>query len=459
MFSIIDIETCGGKFDYRRGRIIEISILLHDGLTVVDKFTTLINPECYISPVFIRISGITNEMVANAPRFYEVAKKTIEMTEGTIFVAHNAGFDYGFIKSEFAHLGYKYMRDTLCTVRLSRKLLPGHSSYSLGKLCGALGIPIEGRHRAEGDATATAKLFDHLIYQKSMHPQYKNQGIGEIMTRRVDKIKKYILQKLPEECGVYYFLNSEGKIIYLGKSTNMYSRALSHFNAKTPKGRKLINDLYDVDFILTGSELIGLLVESAEIKKHKPEYNRVRKTDTHTHSIDWWTDDKEIINFNIVPYGEAVNSLCSFSTYLSARECLDRWIDEYTLCIRYCGLTSDDAICFNHHIKKCNGICADEEGIEEYNLRANKLLEQHMYKNNNFLIIDKGRTTQEHSLIFIEDGHYKGYGYMDINTQVMSPEQLTESIKKSPCYPDLDDIIRGWMNGKSLKIVKVDKNG
>ena len=128
MFAIIDIETCGGRFEFKKGRITEIAILIHDGLSVVEKFSTLINPECYISPAFVSISGITNEMVQDAPKFYEVANKIIEMTEGRIFVAHNVGFDYGFIREEFASLGYKYKRDTLCTVRLSRKLLPGKTS-------------------------------------------------------------------------------------------------------------------------------------------------------------------------------------------------------------------------------------------------------------------------------------------------------------------------------------------
>ena len=187
MFAIIDIETCGGKFEYRRGHITEICIIIHDGLQVIDKFTSLVNPQCNISPFFVSVSGITNDMVANAPTFPEIAKTVLEMTEGKIFVAHNVGFDYGFIKDEFASFGVKYKRDTLCTVRLSGKLMPGKLSYSLGKLCDSIGIEIEGRHRAEGDAVATAKLFDKLLELKSMNPQFKNQGVEELMTRRIDK--------------------------------------------------------------------------------------------------------------------------------------------------------------------------------------------------------------------------------------------------------------------------------
>ena len=166
MFAIIDIETCGGKFEPQRGRITEICILIHDGLQVTEKFSTLINPECYIAPIYTNITGITNQMVATAPKFREVAHIILELTKNRTFIAHNVSFDYNFIKGEFAALGYEFEREKLCTVRLSRKLIPGKKTYSLGPLCQSLGISNDARHRAEGDAVATAKLFDILLQIK-----------------------------------------------------------------------------------------------------------------------------------------------------------------------------------------------------------------------------------------------------------------------------------------------------
>ncbi len=445
MFAIIDIETCGGKFDFRHGRITEICIVKHDGLQVVDVWSTLINPECHISTYFTGLTGITNEMVRYAPKFYEVAKKIIEMTEGCIFVAHNVGFDYGFIKEEFASLGYKYRKDTLCTVRLSRKLIPGRISYSLGHLCASLGIEIEGRHRAQGDAEATSKLFDLLLRLKSEHPQYKNMGVEEIMTRRIDKIKEYILKKLPEDCGVYYFLNKEQEIIYVGKSTNMYQRAIAHFNSKENKSKKLLNDLYNVDFVVTGSEAVALLHEAAEIKKHKPKYNRMRKADTFTHSIDWLKDKQGIINFKIIPYEESENAIASFVNYSTARDRLENWIDSYELCLRFCGLTGEDSICFNHQIKKCKGICNNEEEIESYNLRAKQVMLKTAYSQQNFILLDKGRHHEERTLILVEDGKYKGYGYIDASNQINSVNDCRDVITTATYYPDSDDLLKGWM--------------
>lgn len=453
MFAIIDIETCGNKYEFKRGRITEICIAIHDGLQVVDKFTTLINPECYISPFFISLSGITNEMVANAPKFHEVAKTIIEMTEGKIFVAHNVGFDYGFIKDEFASLGYKYKRETLCTVRLSRKLMPGKLSYSLGKLCESIGIDVQNRHRAEGDVDATVQLFDRLLELKSMHPQFKNQGVEDLMTRRIDKIKQYILDKLPEACGVYYFLNKEQQIIYIGKSVNMYNRAMSHFNSKEHKSKKMLNDLYNVDFIKTGSELVALLHEAEEIKKHKPQYNRMRKAELFTHCIDWFKDDKGIINFKLIEYESSENPLLSFVNYSTARERIEHWIDEYELCLRYCHLTSDESICFNHQIKKCKGICAEEEEIDSYNKRASEIIESIVFKNEHFALIDHGKTQEERSLILIENGHYVGHGYIDRTDNFSSLEECRGHIKKSVFYPDADDLIRGFLKNNRLKTI------
>ncbi len=161
MFAIIDIETTGSS--YKFGQITEIAIFQHNGIEITGSFSTLIKPEMDIPRFITRLTGISNEMVNDAPKFYEVAQKIVELTAGRIFVAHNVQFDYRFIKEEFKRLEYDYNRKTLCTVKLSKKLFPGFKSYSLGSLCTEVNIEINGRHRAAGDALATAKLFDLLI--------------------------------------------------------------------------------------------------------------------------------------------------------------------------------------------------------------------------------------------------------------------------------------------------------
>ncbi len=458
MFSIIDIETCGGKFTYPHGRITEICILVHDGLQVVEKFTTLINPECYISSYFTQLTGITNEMVRDAPTFAQVAKRILELTEGTIFVAHNVAFDYNFIKAEFASMGYTYKRNTLCTVRLSRKLIPGKVSYSLGRLCESLGIEIHARHRAEGDAVATAKLFDLLLHLKNQSPQYKTKGVVELMARKIDKIKPYVLNKIPETCGVYYFLDKDSEIIYIGKSVNMYNRAISHFNSKEEgKHKYLLHALHNADVTETGSELIALLLESEEIKRYKPRYNRKSKADEFTHCINWYKNEKGIICFKLSLVEEGEQTLQSFTSYSSARAQLESWLERYTLCLRYCHLTDAEALCFNHQIKQCNGICADEETVEDYNKRAQEVLDFFAFEIQDGFIVDKGKHPEENALIYIENGHYKGYGYIDNQQGIQSPEELKAVIQLKRYYPDTDDIIRQWLkvNRKKVKVIKL----
>lgn len=174
MFTIIDIETTGHS--YKDGKITEIALYRHNGIEVVDSFASLIDPECHIPYFITKLTGIDNEMVAGAPKFYEVAKRIVEMTAGTTFVAHNVSFDYKFVQEEFKRLGYDYKRKTMCTVKLSRKYLPGHRSYSLGNICSDLRIEIEGRHRAAGDALATVKLFE-LIMQKHRQSQSNDDSL------------------------------------------------------------------------------------------------------------------------------------------------------------------------------------------------------------------------------------------------------------------------------------------
>lgn len=167
MYSIIDIETTGQRF--QSGKITEIAIYVHNGQQIIRSFSSLVNPESYIPDFITRLTGIDNKMVEHAPKFYEIARTIVELTAGNIFVAHNVMFDYSFVREEFKRLGYDFKRKTLCTVKLGRKYLPGHRSYSLGNICSDLNIKIEGRHRAAGDALATVRLLE-IIMERHNYP-------------------------------------------------------------------------------------------------------------------------------------------------------------------------------------------------------------------------------------------------------------------------------------------------
>ena len=424
MFCIVDIETCGGKFDFARSRITEICIIVHDGLQIVDEFHTLINPECPINPYFINLSGITNAMVEHAPKFYEIAEEIRSRCENRVFVAHHAAFDYQFIKSEFQSLGYSFECDTLCTVRLSRKLLPGHTSYSLGALCSSLGIEIEHRHRAFGDARATALLFERLLAIKSVDPIWKQKGLESIMQPALKARLPKLLDSLPPACGIYFFYNIKNEIIYIGKSENLRKRAQAHANASSSKAKRMMQEVHSISFECTGSPLIALLKENEAIKQWQPRYNTVRKQMLLPYTIDCIINPDEPIRLQLRDSFESVNPLRFFKTKAAAYETLNAWISEYRLCAKFCGLQTSESVCFGHSVKNCLGLCSGNEEISAYNQRILPLIHRYTFSHPNALIIDKGRSFGEFSFVYIEQNSYKGYGYFPDDVALCEPEDL-----------------------------------
>jgi DNA polymerase III subunit epsilon len=215
-------------------------------------------------------------MLRSAPKFYEVAKRIIEITEGCILVAHNASFDYRILRTEFNRLGYDFKIPTLCTVELSKKLILEQPSYSLGKLVRSLGIPMADRHRASGDALATVQLFKLLLAKDTEKEIVKSFVKTEIKPGMLPKLLD-IVEALPSKTGIYYIHNENGDLIYIGKSKNIKKRVNQHFTGTNSKSKKIQRDVYAVTYEETGSELIALLKESEEIKVNKPIYNRAQR--------------------------------------------------------------------------------------------------------------------------------------------------------------------------------------
>ena len=270
MYAVLDIETTGGK--YNEEGITEIAIHKFDGLQVIDQFISLVNPERDIQPFVENLTGINSKMLRTAPKFHEVAKRIVEITEGTVIVAHNAQFDYRILRTEFRRLGYNFERKTLCTVDLSKKLIPDAESHSLGKLVRSLGIAVSDRHRANGDAIATLKLFKLLLSKDSDKAIIKQvmraENLGELSQRQID-----IVTQLPSETGVYYMYNKDGDLIYLGKSKNIQKSVNKHFTNDNKKSRLLQKETKQVTFELTGSELIAFLKEKEELQRNRPRFN------------------------------------------------------------------------------------------------------------------------------------------------------------------------------------------
>lgn len=291
-YSIIDIETTGG---HRNGnKITEIAIINLDGTEIVEEFSTLIDPEIRIPYYITALTGISNEMVQGAPKFYEVAKKIVEMTEGRIFVAHNVFFDFNFIKHEFSELGYNFSRPKLCTVQLSKKHLPGHSSYSLGKICEDLNIENQARHRAMGDAQATYQLFKLILQKVNTDDEIIEDAKKLAIPPALNRLE---FERLPNQTGVYYFYDSQGALLYIGKSNDIKKRIAQHFHPdlKIKRDIQLKNMVAKIDYVVLHDELAALLYECHEIKRYFPRFNVKLKRKRFPYILKLRLDDTGIL--------------------------------------------------------------------------------------------------------------------------------------------------------------------
>lgn len=453
MYTILDIETTGGK--YNEEGITEIAIYKFDGHKIVDQFISLVNPERPIQKFVVNLTGINNDMLRNAPKFYEVAKRIVEITQETIIVAHNANFDYRILKTEFERLGYPFERQTLCTVELSKKLLPDLQSYSLGKLVRELGIPLQNRHRADGDARATVSLFK-LLLSKDSKKEIISNAIKLEPKRQLDSKLLHIVEATPPVTGVYYMHQEDGTIIYIGKSRNIKKRLTQHFTNESRKSRKIQEQVLSVSYEETGSDLIAQLKENEEIKLNKPLFNKALRRNIFQYQLVQFTDENGYINLKIEKTDARKKPITTFTNFEQAKNFLFKIVGEYGLCQKLTGLYQTKNACFAYTIKECNGACIQKETPEEYNSRIAGFLEQHSFHNKSLLIIDKGRAVDERSVVYIEKGIFRGIGFFNLNYQVNNPEVLKSLITPMVDNRDARHIIQNYLRrNKVLKIIDV----
>ena len=391
-------------------------------------------------------------MLRNAPKFYEVAKRIVEITEDCILVAHNSTFDYRILKTEFKRLGFPFKRKTLCTVELSQQLIPDMESYSLGKLARALGIPMSDRHRANGDALATVKLFKMLL----------SKDLDKVIVKDAIKIEKKsniapnlikIIEELPSDTGVYYIYNVNGEIIYIGKSKNIKKRITQHFTGTNSKSKKIQKLVSLVTYEKTGNELAALLKESEEIKKNKPIFNRALTRTIFTHALYSFIDENGYINLQIDKSNREENSITTFNTRASGKHFMYKAVDDFNLCQKLSDLNSTKTSCFKYEVKQCLGSCVNEEPTEDYNKRVHLLIDKYSYDKKDMVIIDKGRTIHEKCVFLIENGIFKGMGFFDLNHQINNRKILNSIITPMENNRDTQHIIQSYMRrNKRLKI-------
>lgn len=399
MYAILDIESTGGK--YNEEGIMEIAIYRFDGLRVVDQFICLIDPEREIQPFVARLTGINNKMLRSAPKFHEVAKRIVEITDKAIIVAHNAQFDYRILRTEFRRLGYDFQRKTLCTVDLSQQLIPEAESHSLGKLVRSLGIATSDRHRAHGDAQATLKLFKLLLAKdtdkKIISQVIREEGHGELSPTQLEMVLS-----LPSVTGLYYMFDKEGEIIYLDSSQDIKKRVNQHFTQQGGLARKLQKETKKVAFEPTGSSLLAALKEYRESLDIRPKYRKGNRKRLFSHLLDFGGKDSDIFQPELKT-ATALNGYClAFNGQASASAFVERIRKEFDLC------QGGEMPAFEGH----------PDRTKDCRKRLLAAFDKYSIQGKDLVILDRGRETGERSFVLIKGGRPQGYGYVELNYQI-----------------------------------------
>lgn len=448
-YAIVDIETTGGNAG--GSRITEIAIIIHDGTDVIDRFETLVNPQKDIPIPIFALTGINNEMVRDAPIFDDISEKVLEMLTGRIFVAHNVNFDYSFVRHQLEESGFKWTARKLCTVRAARKIKPGLGSYSLGNLCRSLDIPVLNRHRAGGDADATSILFSRLL-------QWDTEGEIDRMVKKTAQDQRLPpnlppqdFEALPEKPGVYYFYNEAKKVVYVGKAVNLKKRVASHFSGHkiTPQRQHFLRDIHGISFEVCATELMALLLECTEIKKLWPVHNKALK--------------RFEAKFGLYEYEArsgyrylAVGRLTKFQVGIQVFNNLNDGINllrglsqqfeiDYRFC-KYCVAGEKETV---HKYDLTN-----LPDVEVHNEQVQNAIDFVMENRPSFALIDKGRTADERSCIWVEKGHFYGMGYISTDIGIEEPSEIKTYVTPYRSNDYIMQLVYGYAARYPGKVLK-----
>jgi len=427
LYAIVDIETTGS---YAMGNgITEIAIVIHDGREILHFYETLVNPLRPIPRFIQSLTGISDEMVATAPTFPEVAAQVHELLQDKVFVAHNVNFDYSFVKHHLEQAGFAWQAKKLCTLRMARKIIPGLQRYGLGNLCHQIGINHQNHHRAGGDAMATAKLFSLLVEKDGA------DVMGDMLKGRSKE--QYLPPHLPVEqvdslptCpGVYYFYNATGKIIYVGKANNIFKRVKTHFSNNKPGKQKqdFLREICKISYKECATELMAHILESNEIRRLWPVYNRSQRGYLAKFGLYVYEDQNGFKRLTIEKHRPSFNPVYTFNTIMEGHTRLRELIAEFGLCPRLCNLATAPNCEATIALGECGGHCRDAfEGYNERVANALHWMEKHLPT---FVYVDRGMNDNEQSCILVHKGNFFGMGYIEDDSQLKNLSLLQKHLE------------------------------
>jgi DNA polymerase-3 subunit epsilon len=438
LFAIVDIETTGSYA--KANNITEIAICISDGQKILSEFSSLVRPERSIPANITALTGIDDNMVSDAPRFAELADKVREMLGDHVFVAHNVNFDLSFIQAAFKEIGVNYNPKRLCTVRYGRKVESGLRSYSLKNISAHFGLINESSHRAWGDARVTAKLLQILLAKDKA-------GEWQIMIRKNSgelnlpaNLKADDYHNLPDAPGVYYFHNSAGKAIYIGKATRLKQRVSTHFTAEksSAKSAGFKREIYSISYQLSGSTFMAGILEDEEIRKHWPEFNRAQKKPKIRFGVFPYKDQKGNNCLVVNRIGVQQNYWIDFYSLDSARTWLAQKAKHYQLAENLCGFPN-------------SSIAIDQEkhnaNFDRFEADLNQLREQQ-------IILTKGRRVDEQGIIWIENGQVVSTGFVPKEMGISNLDELEPFLELRSGSATIGGLIRNALESQEHQVIK-----
>lgn len=451
LYAITDIETTGG-YAASNG-ITEIAVYIFDGQQVVDSFETLVNPHQSIPRFVQSLTGITDEMVQLAPSFEEIAPRLVEMFQGKVFVAHNVNFDYSFINHQLQSLGYHLNCKKLCTVRYARKIFPKLASYSLGNLCRHFEIPLYNRHRAAGDAKATVQLLELLRkndVNNHLHTMLGKQSKEQYLPLHLNKED---IDQLPLTPGVYYFHDAKDKIVYVGKAVQLKKRVTSHFSNNKPSKQRqeFQRNIHRISYQQCGTELMASVLETIEIKRLWPKYNRAIKGYEASYGLYLFEDGRGYMRLAVDRKHKHLSAVHLFYSRHEGVTELKRLVKEFQLCNKLCFIDrSTDPVCSE---EGCRGACTGSEDVAEYNKRVQNAIAQLTQELPSFAIRERSYFNHQDSCILMESGRFYGMGYVPPDFHFTAKDELRNQLQEYPEYDFVRNMIKRYALEQPDKVV------
>lgn len=444
MYAIVDIETTGSH--PAGSGILEIAIVLHNGVTVEGKYETLINPQDSIPPYIVHLTGINQLMTEHAPLFSDVASHIYNLLHQRIFVAHNVNFDFSFLKHFLQESGYYWQPKKLCTMRLSRKIFPGLPKYGLGALTKHFDIENTARHRAGGDATATAKLFEIIINaggEKFIRDALKKESHDQILPPHLPTEQVKVLPMLP---GVYYFKDKKDKIIYVGKAKNIRKRVLSHFmGLNTGKKRQeFLRNIYAVSCQVCPTELTAFILESVEIKKYWPAYNQSQKHFTNLYGIYSYEDARGFLRLGIDRKRKSTTPLATYTLLTDAHRSLWQVVRKHAL---------HPALCF---LEKNQGFYPENLEVIDYNKKVTLAMHELTQHAGTYVVIENTVNGKNKSCVLVENGTFYGFGLIPKNLPLQKVKKIKPHLTPYPDNEVIHSLLRSYKTKNSVQVIALE---